>query len=162
MLNVSVPDDVRRRLEASAGERGVTVEELAGELLAQHVPDIDVVPRRRRLALAGIGASKHGAASGVIPMLAHAFGDNPAIDEVFIFGSWAARCRGEQGPPPNDVDVAVVSNSLTRFDLAEARVDLENESKLSINLFVFEDDNERLHELRSAGVSVCERRLRQS
>jgi predicted nucleotidyltransferase len=96
-------------------------------------------------------------AGGVIPMLTSAFGDNPAIDEVFIFGSWAARYNGESGPPPNDVDVAVVSESLTRFDLAEARLDLENESKLSINLFVFEPDNERLPELRAAGVPVFAR-----
>ena len=57
-------------------------------------------------------------AGGVIPMLTHALGDNPAIDEVFIFGS--------------------------------------------INVFVFEADNVRLPELRSAGVLVFERRLRQS
>jgi hypothetical protein len=30
---------------------------------------------------------------------------------------------GEAGAPPNDVDVAVVSDSLTRFDLAEVRRD---------------------------------------
>lgn len=30
------------------------------------------------------------------------------IDEVIIFGSWAARYVGEQGPPPNDIDVLVV------------------------------------------------------
>jgi biotin operon repressor/predicted nucleotidyltransferase len=96
-------------------------------------------------------------AGGVIPMLASAFGDNPAIEEVFIFGSWADRYRGEPGAPPNDVDVAVVSDSLTRFDLAETRLDLENESKLSINLFVLETHNERVHELRAAGVPVYER-----
>jgi predicted nucleotidyltransferase len=96
-------------------------------------------------------------AGGVIPMLASAFGNNLAIEAVFIFGSWAARYRGEPGAPPNDVDVAVVSDSLTRFDLAEARLDLENESKLSINLFVFETHNERVHELRAAGVPVFAR-----
>ena len=90
-------------------------------------------------------------------MLARAFGDNPAISEVFIFGSWAARYRDEAGAPPNDVDVAVVSDSLTRFDLAEVRLDVENESKLSINLFVFEPDNERLPELRAGSVPVFER-----
>ena len=90
-------------------------------------------------------------------MLARAFGDNPAISEVFIFGSWAARYRDEVGAPPNDVDVVVVSDSLTRFDLAEVRLDLETESKLSINLFVFEADNERLPELRAGSVPVFER-----
>ena len=98
-------------------------------------------------------------AGGAIPMLASAFGDNPAIDEVFIFGSWANRYRGESGPPPNDVDVAVVSDSLTRFDLAEDRLNLEEDSKLLINLFVFDGDNERLPALRAAGVPVFERQL---
>ncbi len=96
-------------------------------------------------------------AGGLIPMAARAFGDNPAISEVFIFGSWAARYRDEVGAPPNDVDVAVVAESLTRFDLAEVRLDLENESRLAINLFVFEPDSERLGELRAGSVPVCAR-----
>jgi predicted nucleotidyltransferase len=90
-------------------------------------------------------------------MLSGQFGDNPAICEVFVFGSWAARYRDEAGAPPNDVDVVVVSDSLTRFDLAEARLDLETESKLSINLFVVEPDSERLPELRNGSVPVFER-----
>jgi hypothetical protein len=39
------------------------------------------------------------------------------------------------------------------------RLDLENESKLSINLFAFEADNERLTELRAGGVPVIDRVL---
>jgi hypothetical protein len=74
LLNVNVPDEVRRRLEAAAGVRGVTIEELAGELLAEHVPNIDVVQRRRHLALAGIGASKQGSAGRVDELLADGFG----------------------------------------------------------------------------------------
>ena len=53
--------------------------------------------------------------------------------------------------------MAVVSDWLTRFDLAQVRLDLENESKPSINLFVFATDNERLPELRASGVPVFER-----
>lgn len=30
------------------------------------------------------------------------------IDEAFIFGSWAARYHGEQGPPPRDIDLMVI------------------------------------------------------
>ena len=41
-------------------------------------------------------------AGGVIPMLERAFGDNTAIDEVFIFGSWAARYAGEAGAPRHE------------------------------------------------------------
>ena len=74
MLNVNVPDDVRRRLEAAAAVRVMAVEELAGELLAEHAPNIDVVPRRRHLTLAGIGASKQGIGSRVDELLADWFG----------------------------------------------------------------------------------------
>lgn len=144
-----VPQQTVAREVARLERAGVVVTEQVGTAKTIHpAPQLPYGPVLRQL-LAYVG--------GVIPMLAHAFGDNPAINEVFIFGSWAARYNGEQGPPPNDVDVAVVSDSLTRFDLAEARLDLENESKLSINLFVFEAGNERLAELRAAGVPVFER-----
>jgi DNA-binding MarR family transcriptional regulator len=93
-------------------------------------------------------------AGGVIPMLDRALRNDTEIGEVFIFGSWAERYRGVPGPPPNDVDVAVVSASLTRFDLAEVRLDLENESKLAVNLFVFEPGSARLTELRFGSVPV--------
>jgi DNA-binding transcriptional ArsR family regulator len=32
------------------------------------------------------------------------------VEQAFIFGSWAARWRGEPGPPPEDVDVLVVGD----------------------------------------------------
>ncbi len=134
--------------------REVTRLEQAGVLVTEQVGTAKTIHPASDLPYGSVLRQLLAYAGGVIPMLAQTFGDNPAIDEVFIFGSWAARYNGEQGPPPNDVDVAVVSDSLTRFDLAEARLDLENESKLSINLFVFEADNERLLELRAAGVPV--------
>ena len=65
--------------------------------------------------------------------------------------------RSLSGPPPNDVDVAATSDSLTRFDLAEVRLDLENESKLAVNLFVLEPNSDRLAELRVGSVPVFER-----
>lgn len=30
------------------------------------------------------------------------------VEEVYIFGSWAARYHGQPGPPPGDIDVLVV------------------------------------------------------
>jgi DNA-binding transcriptional ArsR family regulator len=30
------------------------------------------------------------------------------VEHIFIYGSWAARYSGEQGPAPNDVDVLIV------------------------------------------------------
>ena len=144
-----IPQQTVAREVARLERAGVLVTEQIGTAKTiRPAPDLPYGPvLRQLLAYAG----------GVIPMLAHEFGDKPAISEVFIFGSWAARYHGEAGAPPNDVDVAVVSGSLTRFDLAEVRLDLEDESKLSINLFVFEPDNERLPELRAGSVPVLER-----
>ena len=107
-----IPQQTVAREVARLEQAGVVVTEQVGTAKTVH-PAADLpygLVLRQLLAYAG----------GVIPMLANAFGDNEAIDEVFIFGSWADRYNGEQGPPPNDVDVAVVSDSLTRFDLAEA------------------------------------------
>lgn len=73
-MTVNVPDDVARRLEAAAAERGVTVEELAAEVLTDNVPDVSGVPRRRHLSFAGIGASKHGISHQVDELLADGFG----------------------------------------------------------------------------------------
>jgi DNA-binding Lrp family transcriptional regulator len=36
------------------------------------------------------------------------FAGVPGMSELYIFGSWAARYNGEQGPVPADVDVLVV------------------------------------------------------
>lgn len=33
------------------------------------------------------------------------------MEQAFIYGSWAARYTGEQGAPPNDVDVLVVGTA---------------------------------------------------
>jgi DNA-binding MarR family transcriptional regulator len=33
------------------------------------------------------------------------------IDEAYIYGSWAARYRGEPGPPPRDIDVILVGDA---------------------------------------------------
>jgi hypothetical protein len=36
----------------------------------------------------------------------------PGVEQVFIFGSWAARYAGEAGPAPNDVDVLLVGTPI--------------------------------------------------
>jgi hypothetical protein len=45
-------------------------------------------------------------------ILAEEFADLANIDQVFIYGSWAARHAGELGPPPNDVDVLIVATQI--------------------------------------------------
>lgn len=45
---------------------------------------------------------------GPLPVLRDAFQDVPDIEQVMIYGSWAARYQGRPGPIPNDVDVLVI------------------------------------------------------
>ncbi|HQZ34270.1 MAG TPA: hypothetical protein PK020_07580 [Ilumatobacteraceae bacterium] len=73
-MNVNVSDDVVRRLEAVAHARGVTVEELAAEVLTENAPHVDAEPRRRHLSFARIGASEQGISHQVDELLADGFG----------------------------------------------------------------------------------------
>lgn len=45
---------------------------------------------------------------GPLPVLADLITDVKGITEAYIYGSWAARYRGEPGPAPADVDVDVL------------------------------------------------------
>lgn len=42
--------------------------------------------------------------------VADAFGEVAGIERILIYGSWAARYKGEPGPPPNDLDILVVGS----------------------------------------------------
>jgi DNA-binding transcriptional ArsR family regulator len=41
------------------------------------------------------------------------------VDEAYVYGSWAARYAGEEGPPPRDIDVLIVG-AADEDDLADA------------------------------------------
>ena len=47
-------------------------------------------------------------ASGPVVMLAEEFGRIDGIESAFLYGSFAARLRGINGPVPHDIDVMVV------------------------------------------------------
>jgi predicted nucleotidyltransferase len=47
-------------------------------------------------------------AFGPIQVIAEEFADLADVERVLLFGSWAARYRGQEGPDPNDIDVLVV------------------------------------------------------
>jgi hypothetical protein len=79
------------------------------------------------------------------------------IDEVFIHGSWAARYHGEDGPPPHDLDIVIVSSTHTRFTLAVHRAVIEEATGISVDQIVLPPDHERLSELRNNSVTVVER-----
>jgi predicted nucleotidyltransferase len=56
---------------------------------------------------------------GAVPVVAEEFEAVPGVDEVWVYGSWAARYRGEPGAFPNDIDVLVVGTP-ERADVYDA------------------------------------------
>lgn len=76
-VTLHVPDELVRRLGAVAKVRGISVEEFAVELLSEHTASpVQSQPptQRRRLALAGIGASGAGISHRIDELLADGFG----------------------------------------------------------------------------------------
>ncbi len=55
---------------------------------------------------------------GPLPVLTDLLVGTAGVSAAFIYGSWAARYRGEPGPVPQDIDVLVVG-SADRDDLEE-------------------------------------------
>jgi predicted nucleotidyltransferase len=70
---------------------------------------------------------------GPLPVLAELLAEVPGITDAYIYGSWAARYRGESGPVPRDVDVLVVGevDAATLDDVADAA---ETRLKREVNI----------------------------
>ena len=92
---------------------------------------------------------------GPVPVLRELFQDVGGADEVFIFGSWAARRAGEPGEFPRDLDVLVVGDSSRRVlaDVASEagdKLDLEvNVTRLSTQEWGAEDPSPFVQTVRS-------------
>jgi len=93
-------------------------------------------------------------AAGVPHLVLAEYADVADISEIFIHGSWAARYRGEDGPPPNDLDLVIVSSTHTRFTLAEHRAALEQATGMEVDQLVVPPDHERLERLRKNSMPV--------
>lgn len=59
---------------------------------------------------------------GPLPLLREALAGVTGIEQAYLYGSWAARHQGQEGPPPNDIDVLVVGDKVDQETLY-ARVD---------------------------------------
>lgn len=59
---------------------------------------------------------------GPAAILGEALAGIRGVDEAYVYGSWAARYRGEAGPAPRDVDVLVVGEADDDDLFAAARV----------------------------------------
>ncbi|EST23512.1 hypothetical protein N566_25660 [Streptomycetaceae bacterium MP113-05] len=122
-------------------ERGFSLTDLAREVGASHTA---VLREVNRLVAAGILADQRVGRTRVVSartdtplarpltdLIAVSFGPLPLLTEglravagverAYIYGSWAARYKGEPGPPPGDIDVLVVGapDSDELFDIAE-------------------------------------------
>jgi len=76
---------------------------------------------------------------GPVTILAREFSDLDGVDRVDIFGSWAARYRGEPGPPPGDIDVLVVGTP-DPDDVHDAAVRAEQALGREVNTVVVSVD----------------------
>lgn len=74
---------------------------------------------------------------GVLGRLAGVLQDVEGLDEAYVFGSWAARYAGEPGPPPRDVDVAVIGGPALR-SVRQAVRHVERELAVDVNPVIIE------------------------
>lgn len=146
---LDLPQPTVARELARLERAGVVHTETIGRAKIVHPADTPITPALRQLV---------AWAAGVPLLVRRVLADVPGVDEAFIFGSWAARYHGESGPPPGDIDIAVVSDTLSRFALAEQRVEIEAAVGANVDLVVIRPDSERLADLRREAVPVIEAR----
>jgi DNA-binding transcriptional ArsR family regulator len=70
---------------------------------------------------------------GPVPVLRELFDGVDGVDELLIYGSWAARRAGESGAFPNDVDVLVVG-SAPRHTLADLAAEASARLDVPVNV----------------------------
>lgn len=85
---------------------------------------------------------------GPFGVVRDAFREVPGVYRVVLFGSWAARYLGEDGPPPNDIDVLVVGTA-DRIAVDQAAEAAERVLRRPVNPLVvsaerFESGDDRL------------------
>jgi DNA-binding transcriptional ArsR family regulator len=70
---------------------------------------------------------------GPLPVLTDLLANVEGIAEAYIYGSWAARYRGEPGPAPADVDVLIVGTA-DPDELDEAADQAERTLRRPVNI----------------------------
>lgn len=65
-------------------------------------------------------------------VIAEEFGALKGVQRLFIYGSWAARYAGSEGPPPADIDVLVIG-SADFGDVVVAATAASNRLKIDVN-----------------------------
>jgi DNA-binding transcriptional ArsR family regulator len=70
---------------------------------------------------------------GPVAVLADVLASVPGVDEAYLYGSWAARYRGQAGDVPRDIDVLVVGGA-DDDDLYEAARAAERRLGREVNM----------------------------
>ena len=100
----------RARVSVSTAQREIERAEAAGVVESYRHGNTRMVRTDRagvltaplsELLLRGLGPKQ---------LLGDALLEVPGVEAAFIFGSWAARYEGENGPAPHDVDVLVIGD----------------------------------------------------
>jgi DNA-binding transcriptional ArsR family regulator len=79
-------------------------------------------------------------AFGPVVVVGDEFGGLIGVDEVSIYGSWAARYRGQPGATPNDIDVLVLGEP-ERDDVHAAARRAEKRLGLAVNTAIRRRDD---------------------
>jgi predicted nucleotidyltransferase len=104
--------DLARRLEADVGtiQREVSRLEQAGILQTRRVGNTRLVGANTASPIYRPLAELVLKAFGPAQVVAEEFAQIQEVREIYIFGSWAARYQGEEGPTPADVDVLIIGS----------------------------------------------------
>lgn len=70
---------------------------------------------------------------GPATVIAEEFAEIDGARGVYIFGSWASRYAGEPGPPPNDLDVLVVGDTVSHLVVDAAARRAEERLRIPLN-----------------------------
>lgn len=102
--------DLARRADASlaAVQREVDRLENAGLLTSRRIGRARLVSADRTTPATAPLTELVALTFGPVEILAEEFSELSGVELLEIFGSWAARYRGERGRPPADVDVLAV------------------------------------------------------
>ncbi len=77
---------------------------------------------------------------GPIPVLERELATVKGIERTYIYGSWAARHGGVEGPPPNDVDVLAVG-TVDRDEVLQAAERAQDDLRREVNVAVVTVDS---------------------
>lgn len=112
----------------STAHREVAVLEQADVITSRKIGQIRLLSPNREHPLYGPLSAIAVATYGPPTIVREAFDELDGVEELFIYGSWAARLAGEPGAFPADIDVAVVGDGVSVLGAtmsaaaAEARV----------------------------------------